>query len=120
MDWASGETEEVLGQEDDPLLLPPGQPAELQELCFSLGPSVNTSSMPLGRKISHNKSASDTWAFTAAGHDFLATLDKAAETAGHARHASVGGGLTDTSSFGQQVGANACAVSGHLGVREMS
>lgn len=57
--------------------------------------SLNSSGRRLGRKISHKKSASDTFAFAAGQHDFLALLAERPpiEPAGHARHASSGAGL---------------------------
>lgn len=71
--------------------------AELQELSFSVHQlqSLNSSGRRLGRKISHKKSASDTFAFVA-GQDFLALLSERPplEPAGHARHASSGAGLS--------------------------
>lgn len=96
MDWSPSEQEAGLPVKNESLLLPPTS-AELQELSFSVHQlqSLNSSGRRLGRKISHKKSASDTFAF-AAGQDFLALLAERPplEPAGHARHASSGAGLS--------------------------
>jgi hypothetical protein len=106
MDWSP--QEEAGPSQDESLLLPPAS-AELQELTFSMLPPGSSSGRRLGRKISHKKSASDTFAF-AAGHDFLALLSErpplapaaaaAAAGAGHVRHASSGAGLGEGSDAG--------------------
>jgi hypothetical protein len=96
MDWSQEEAGSPAKEES--VLLPPAS-AELQELSFSLLPSLNNSGRRLGRKISHKKSASDTFAF-AAGQDFLALLSEKPplEPVGHARHASSGAGLAGSPS----------------------
>lgn len=100
MDWSptgdgAGTEEE---EEEGSLMLPSAvEQQELPELSFSL---MNSSGRRLGRKISHKKSASDTFAF-AAGHDFLALLaDRPpleGPPMGHARHASSGAGVAEAS-----------------------
>lgn len=71
--------------------MPAAEPAELQELSFSMLPA---SIVPGRRRISHKKSASDTFAF-AAGQDILSLLNDRplVEEGRHSRHASTGAEL---------------------------
>lgn len=88
MDWSPFDDAALF--QDEPQLLPAA--AEQEQESLSRLPGLNTTGRRLGRKISHKKSASDTFAF-AAGQDFLSILSQHSPLDAatcHARHASIG------------------------------